>query len=316
LPYLVGIERPELIACIEQPVAEPNARQEQQAEPVEAAMWAAMDGLARFSQASVIHQIGVFVRLEAIRTEKHQTRFQPLQPYMDQKSIGVHIRPWQQIVMFFARTQREHAWKSPRYQFTRRQREGWQALVEEAKRIAEDEEEIEEEELEEEESEEDEGGSSNEEDTDTVEAEREEARRVFEQQQQARRGPRQTLIQQRQQEFADVEWLRRQLAWWTKRCGICEVAGEGQSGHDVRRCWRPESRQTKEMIKAVEEKMRFEEYSGCFWCGVPQEVGNRWEDNGRGRYQRAKGRDCQYQGVSVGGLVGLLYRGKEGVIER
>jgi hypothetical protein len=32
----------------------------------------------------------------------------------------------------------------------------------------------------------------------------------------------------------------------------------------VRRCWRPESVQAKEMIKAVEEKMRFEEYSGCF----------------------------------------------------
>jgi hypothetical protein len=53
------------------------------------------------------------------------------------------------------------------------------------------------------------------------------------------------------------------------------VAGEGQSGHDVRRCWRLESRQAKEMIKAVEEKMRFEEYLGCFWCGVPQEVCNR-----------------------------------------
>ena len=136
----------------------------------------------------------------------------------------------------------------------------------------EDEEEMEEEEGEE--GEEGEGGSSNEEDTDTVEAEREEAQRVFEQQQQARRGPRQTLIRQRQQEFADVEWLRRQLAWWTKRCGICEVAGEGQSGHDVRGCWRPESVQAKEMIKAVEEKIRFKEYSGCFWCGVPQEVCN------------------------------------------
>jgi superfamily II DNA helicase RecQ len=55
--------------------------------------------------------------------------------------------------------------------------------------------------------------SSNEEEMATVEAERDEARREFEQQQQAQRGPRQTLIQQRQQEFADVEWLRRQLAW-------------------------------------------------------------------------------------------------------
>jgi hypothetical protein len=117
------MERPELMACVEEPVAEPDPRQEQQAEPVEAAMWAAMDGLARFSQASVIHRVGNFVRLEAIRTEKHQNRYQPLQPYMDEKSISNHARPWQQILMFFARTQREHAWKSPKYRFTRRQRE-------------------------------------------------------------------------------------------------------------------------------------------------------------------------------------------------
>jgi hypothetical protein len=51
-----------------------------------------MDGLARFSQASVINQISVFVQLEAIRTEKHQTRFQPLQPYMDKDAIIKHVR--------------------------------------------------------------------------------------------------------------------------------------------------------------------------------------------------------------------------------
>jgi hypothetical protein len=49
LPYLVGIERPELIVCVKKPVVEPDPRQEQQAEPVEAAMWAAMDRLARLS---------------------------------------------------------------------------------------------------------------------------------------------------------------------------------------------------------------------------------------------------------------------------
>jgi hypothetical protein len=136
----------------------------------------------------------------------------------------------------------------------------------------------------EEESETSENGSSNEEEMVTVEAERDESQRVFEQQQQARRGPRQILIHQRQQEFANVEWLRRQLAWWSKRCIICEAAGEGLSEHNVRRCWRLESRQAKEIIKVIEEKIRFQEYLGCFWCGVPQEVCNRWEHNGRGRY--------------------------------
>jgi hypothetical protein len=136
LPYLVGMERPDLLACVEEPVTEPDPRKEEEAEPVEAAIWTAMDGLARFSQTSVIDRIGVFVRLEAIRTEKHQTRFQPLQPYMDKDAIVKHIRPWQQVLMFFARTQREHTWKSPQYRFTRRQREAWEALIEQAERVA------------------------------------------------------------------------------------------------------------------------------------------------------------------------------------
>ena len=47
--YLVGIEQLKLLVCIKAPVAEPNPRQEQQAEPVEAAMWEAIDRLAQFS---------------------------------------------------------------------------------------------------------------------------------------------------------------------------------------------------------------------------------------------------------------------------
>jgi hypothetical protein len=93
LPYLVGKERPDLLTCIKEPVANPDPRKDEEAEPVEAAIWAAMDGLVRFSQASVIDRISVFVRLEAIRTEKHQTRFQPLQPYMDKDAIVKHMRP-------------------------------------------------------------------------------------------------------------------------------------------------------------------------------------------------------------------------------
>jgi superfamily II DNA helicase RecQ len=132
MPYLVGMEQPDLLTSIEEPNSDPKKDEE----PVEAAIWEAMDGLARFSQDSVIERVGIFVRLEAIRTEKHQTRYQPLQPYMDEKSIVEHARPWKQILMFFARTQKEHEWKSPTYRFTRRQREAWEALVKQAQRAA------------------------------------------------------------------------------------------------------------------------------------------------------------------------------------
>jgi hypothetical protein len=40
-----GMERADLLACIEEPVAEPDPRSDDEGEPVEAAIWAAMDGL-------------------------------------------------------------------------------------------------------------------------------------------------------------------------------------------------------------------------------------------------------------------------------
>jgi hypothetical protein len=55
LLYLVGIERPDLLACVEEPVANADPRKDEEAEPVEAAIWTAIDRLVRFSQASIIN---------------------------------------------------------------------------------------------------------------------------------------------------------------------------------------------------------------------------------------------------------------------
>ena len=65
------------------------------------------------------------------------------------------------------------------------------------------------------------------------------------------------------------------------------------------------STQVKEQIKAIEDEIKFDKWSGCFWCGVPQEICHRWESNSSGRYQRSKDGDCQYKGVLIGGLVGI-----------
>ncbi|KAF2818482.1 hypothetical protein CC86DRAFT_309226, partial [Ophiobolus disseminans] len=62
--------------------------------------------------------------------------------------------------------------------------------------------------------------------------------------------------------------------------------------HDIRQCWRAESTQAKEQIKAIEGKIKFRKFCGCFWCGVPQEICHRWESNRRRGYQRAEAGDC------------------------
>jgi hypothetical protein len=46
LPYLVGIERPNLLAYVEEPITNPNPRKNKEVKLVEAAIWAAIDRLA------------------------------------------------------------------------------------------------------------------------------------------------------------------------------------------------------------------------------------------------------------------------------
>jgi superfamily II DNA helicase RecQ len=149
-----------------------------------------------------------------------------------------------------------------------------------------------------------------------AEAEAEEARRVFRQQERMRQGPRERYIEQQQRECSEIEWLQQQLARWKDRCGVCEAAGDEQSGHDVRTCWRKESDTAKEMVDQVEKRIQFEKWSGCYWCGVPQEICNRWEDNGQGRYQMVKGGECQYRGVLIGGLIGIVVGYTDDVYDR
>ncbi|TKA60225.1 hypothetical protein B0A55_13169, partial [Friedmanniomyces simplex] len=87
--------------------------------------------LAAISQ-STVGQSGVMLRLEAVRSEIDQQRFQPLQPYQEVASIEHHCRPWQQMLMFFTRTQRPHDWSSPVYRFNRRQSAAFEKLIEAA----------------------------------------------------------------------------------------------------------------------------------------------------------------------------------------
>ena len=83
--YLAGIEREKLLELVEEA--------EEENEPILARVWRAMDEMMRHCQQTVIRRVGVSVRMEAIRTEKHQTRYQLLQAYMDGQSIQQYSRP-------------------------------------------------------------------------------------------------------------------------------------------------------------------------------------------------------------------------------
>lgn len=91
-------------------------------------IWEAMGELAAASQANVA-QSGVMLRFEAIRTERDQECYPPLQPYRDHMSVYERCRPWQQVLMFFVRTQRDHTWTSPAYRFNRHQARAYKQMI-------------------------------------------------------------------------------------------------------------------------------------------------------------------------------------------
>lgn len=57
----------------------------------------------------------------------------------------------------------------------------------------------------------------------------------------------------------------------------------------------------------MQSTIRFDKYSGCFNCGAPQEICNRWESNGRRGWVRRIGGECQFSGVMAGALYGIKH---------
>ena len=117
---LEGLDRDELVSSVREP--EPDT------ELIATLIWRAMDEMIRECQQTVIEYAGIFIRMEAIRTESKQTNYHPLQAYMNERAIRDYSRPWKQIIMFIERTQREHKWESPRYRLNRKQKSAWAEL--------------------------------------------------------------------------------------------------------------------------------------------------------------------------------------------
>jgi len=125
VPFMEGCDRKDILRSIREPIGDDERsdadREAMRDERVAVAVWQAIGEVASISQATVARS-GVMLRFEAIRTEANKVSYHPLEPYQDRTQIGRQGRAWQQVVMFFVRTQRCHQWKSPQYRFNARQK--------------------------------------------------------------------------------------------------------------------------------------------------------------------------------------------------
>ncbi|CAI7640780.1 unnamed protein product, partial [Penicillium viridicatum] len=121
--YLEGSDPDDLHQCVRRP----EHGDQLESERIAAVIWDAMEVVTHRSQ-KVTALTGHTIRIAAIRVQRDQLPHKPLQAYMDADNIQRHCLPWQQILMFFARTQIPHRWKSPSYRLTPRQRKSWEHL--------------------------------------------------------------------------------------------------------------------------------------------------------------------------------------------
>ncbi|KAF1818785.1 uncharacterized protein K489DRAFT_326901, partial [Dissoconium aciculare CBS 342.82] len=123
VPYLAGQDREVLVQLVEEPTA--------LTEKLATAVWQVMADVATASQATVAGS-GTLILMQAVRTERDQVRYQPLQPYQDRTSIRKRCRVWQQMLVFFVRTQRMRdagRASGPEYRFNRRQAVAFERLM-------------------------------------------------------------------------------------------------------------------------------------------------------------------------------------------
>jgi len=70
-------------------------------------------------------------------------------------------------------------------------------------------------------------------------------------------------------------------------------------GHRLDGCEEEDAESVRQAVERVKQQIRWDKYSGCFDCGLPQAVCTRYEVREDGGYIRARGGRCQYPGVLI-----------------
>ena len=123
--YLKGVHFQDLLDVVAAPTESIRYPTEQAVRVI----WNTMDSLFRKCLRTVKH-CSHSIRMEAARTETLETPRHPLLADMDEDGIQQHVRSWQHILAFIARTQALWVWRArqPKYGRTSRQKEKWTRL--------------------------------------------------------------------------------------------------------------------------------------------------------------------------------------------
>ena len=144
----------------------------------------------------------------------------------------------------------------------------------------------------------------------------EEAHRQFDIQEWERQEVEEISRAMRSENAIEMEQLEWKLEEWTGKCAICYAEGREirEVWHKTSDCQDKEADAVNEAIRRFRRGIKYERFSCCFNCGIPQSICRHWEENGvTGGWRVNRAAVCQYPDVLAEATMAMMYLDIRGV---
>jgi superfamily II DNA or RNA helicase len=108
------------------------------------------------------------------------------------------------------------------------------------------------------------------------------------------------------QEQLEVERLEEMLAEWKDGCQWCRVnEWAGAEQHRLADCRQEQSDDVREGAREMLKRVRWEKYSCCFTCGIPQSICASYRQRADAGWDKIAQAQCQYEGVLAASMTSI-----------
>ncbi len=128
--------------------------------------------------------------------------------------------------------------------------------------------------------------------------------RLFARQRTSQTSIRRRATDQLATEGQELEKLADHLSFWQHHCVHCISQGKSGDGHRWPTCSSmdgPRQERMREQLRRIKSTIRYEKYSCCFQCGIPQSICGNWKTTATGRFERISREPCLFSDVLVEG---------------
>jgi superfamily II DNA helicase RecQ len=132
------------------------------------------------------------------------------------------------------------------------------------------------------------------------------ARQEFERSLVARRNLARQEMTLQSREQLEVERLREMLQEWEDGCQWCRVNElAGAKHHQLADCTQEQADDVREGVREMMKRVRWEKYSCCFKCGVPQSMCASYRERPDAGWDKISGAQCQFAGVLIASVISI-----------